>query len=332
MLGEIRSSSLTYNKTLQNNSGKESLYYSENVDTFTQTSVNKDENMALMENLKSMSMEATELNWEVKEELIKLEKLGITCSEPDKILTNKERLEIMKAMQYVMSKIPESARPKRLSVTIKTKDDIKGTAAGRYFPKDKHLEIYVYNTKGEKRPVGKLLSTAAHEYGHAISDAMKPDNPMDFNEPFYALMTDSNGNNLTDRSIELENKARQQGHIPDDPVNEDNIYDRFDPYVSSHKWSKEGIPQEKYARKNPREHFAESFKEYVIRPKAFRYKMNYMEEYIATQGPGSEKYNKEEYDYVSESLSIMKDVYSYFQTQVFEGYEFKGKPKKTKEK
>jgi hypothetical protein len=326
MLGEIKKSGLTYSKPLQNiNFGKENSVFSEDADSFTQTSTGKDENIKLMDNLKSQTLkESTELNWEVKEELVNLEKLGVKCSEPDKILTNKERLQIMKSMQYVMSKIPDNVRPKELSVTIKPRDDIKGTATGRYFPKDKHLEIYVYDNNGVKRSVGKLLSTAAHEYGHSVSDSMKHDNPQDFNDPFYALMSDSQGRNLTDRSIELENKTKLQGHMPDDPINEDTVYDRFDPYVLSHKWETERGTQEKYARKNPREHFAESFKDYIIRPKSFKSKIEQMEEYLETNGTGTEKYNKEEYDYVSESLDIMKNIYGYFKTQVFNGYEFIG--------
>jgi len=328
MLGEIRNPAVGYNKPLQS--------LNQNIKNIKSEGCLEDGDSFCPENVSTTSAGAVhtahvqDLSAEIESQRIKLEKVGISFSDPENTLPEKERLALMERMELTASHVSESRRPK-ISVTIKPRDDIKLLASGRYFPKDKHLEIYVYENNGNKRPIGKLMGTAAHEYGHAISDGMKIDNPMDFDDPFYSLMVDPQGRSLNDRAIALENKVKLQGQIPDDPINEENIYDRFDPYVVSHKWTTEtGQVQEKYSRKNARENFAESFKEYVSRPVVFRNKLKKMEEYLATQGPGTEKYNKNEYEYVKESFSIMEDVYNYFKNQVFDGYEFTTPQKKKK--
>jgi len=87
------------------------------------------------------------------------------------------------------------------------------------------------------------------------------------------------------------------------------IYDKYDPHVHSLNYQdKEGKTQEKYARQDKREYFAETFTTYVMDKGEFKQKMSNMEDYLKTNKPGTD-----EYKYVQESLSIMRDSYSAMQ-------------------
>jgi len=83
------------------------------------------------------------------------------------------------------------------------------------------------------------------------------------------------------------------------------IYDKYDPYVNSLNYKdKTGNGNEKYARMDKQEYFAETFTTYVLERDAFKEKMSQMEDYLKINKPGTD-----EYKYVKESLGIMKDSY-----------------------
>ena len=87
------------------------------------------------------------------------------------------------------------------------------------------------------------------------------------------------------------------------------IYDKYDPHVHSLNYQdKSGNNQEKYARQDKREYFAETFTTYVLDKDEFKQKMSNMEDYLKINKPGTD-----EYKYVKESLSIMRDSYSAMQ-------------------
>jgi len=99
--------------------------------------------------------------------------------------------------------------------------------------------------------------------------------------------------------------------------NSNYIYDKYDPYVASLSYDKDGKHFEKYARASKQEYFAETFKAYAAEPEAFREKMANMEGYLKTHKEGTD-----EYKYVKDSLGIMKDSYNFFKNNVFSGHEF----------
>ena len=99
--------------------------------------------------------------------------------------------------------------------------------------------------------------------------------------------------------------------------NPNYVYDKYDPYVNSLNYNKDGKHLEKYARASKEEYFAETFKTYASNPESFRTKMTQMEDYLKTHKEGTG-----EYGYVKESLGIMKDSYKFFQDKVFNGHEF----------
>jgi hypothetical protein len=87
------------------------------------------------------------------------------------------------------------------------------------------------------------------------------------------------------------------------------IYDKYDPHVHSLNYQdKSGNNQEKYARQDKREYFAETFTTYVMDKDEFKQKMSNMEDYLKINKPGTD-----EYKYVKESLSIMRDSYGTMQ-------------------
>ncbi|MBU0580858.1 MAG: hypothetical protein KKA19_06745, partial [Candidatus Margulisbacteria bacterium] len=126
-------------------------------------------------------------------------------------------------------------------------------------------------------------------------------------------------NNITDRAIALEKEAKAQGHRPDDPGADNTLYDKFDPYVKSHGLTDEkgNITDEKYARYNADEHYAETFNEYVNHPERFKGKIDATGEELKKHKEGTP-----EYKYLKESLDIQQQSYDYFKKNIFGGQEF----------
>jgi len=188
-----------------------------------------------------------------------------------------------------------------------------GDALGIYHNQSDCIEIFKYDPGGKEIPPEKMGRTAVHEYGHAVSDTNEQvENPL-------APMVDSRGKSITERAKELEEKATGEGHRPGSPDEDNPLYDRYDPYVESHPLlDAEGkVAVKKYARENKDEHYAETFQEYVSNPSRFRSKMEEMEEIL-----GNTAKNTPEYEYLRESLDIMKESYNYFKNNIFGGYEF----------
>ncbi|MEQ8170837.1 MAG: hypothetical protein ABRQ38_18255 [Candidatus Eremiobacterota bacterium] len=245
----------------------------------------------------------------------RLAEMGIKFSCPSELMTEQDQLQLMKGLEAVVAKMPEDKRPVNLPLYVKAKDP-NGKAAGRYSPALKDIVIYRFTKTDKPFPVQTMILTSIHEYGHATHDALKPD--LEGESPYPPIL-DSKGRNITVRADTLEADATAKGHDPDNIADDTTgtVWDRCDAYVESHPWMKDGAKAEKYSRKNFKEHFAETFREYIAYPKRFKDKIASMERELQTLPPDSE-----EAKYVSESIDIMKESYNYYKTQIFNGHEF----------
>lgn len=263
----------------------------------------------------------------------KLSELGIKWSDPANLLSAREEVEVMKSLENTASRVPPDKRSNDVPINILQRATVQGALGGItdinavegvYDGRTKHISISRFNDKGEPHSLEYLKDTAVHEYGHSVADVNKPDVNR-FNEA--VTITDSNGKNITDRAVALEENAKKQGHKPDDLTDDrtGTIYDKYDPYVYSEglKDEKGNVTVEKYARTNEDEHYAETFREYANNPERFRGHIKEMEENLQTLPEHSE-----EYKYLKESLDIKRESYNYFKTQIFAGHEF-GRTKST---
>lgn len=101
----------------------------------------------------------------------------------------------------------------------------------------------------------------------------------------------------------MERRCKGKGYDPDNIADDatGTVWDRCDAYVSPITWMKDGAKAEKYSRKNFKEHFAETFREYIAYPRRFKDKIASMEKELKTLAPDSE-----EAKYVSGSIDIME--------------------------
>jgi len=245
----------------------------------------------------------------------RLAEMGIKFSCPSELMTDQDQLQLMKGLEAVVAKMPKEKRPVNLPLSVEAKDP-NGRAAGRYSPMLKDIVIYRFTKTDKPFPVQTMILTSVHEYGHATHDALKPD--VEGESPYPPIL-DSKGRDITVRADTLEADAKAKGHDPDNIADDatGTVWDRCDAYVESHPWMKDGEKAEKYARKNFKEHFAETFREYIAYPQRFKDKIASMEKELKTLAPDSE-----EAKYVSESIDIMKESYNYYKEQIFNGYEF----------
>ena len=95
------------------------------------------------------------------------------------------------------------------------------------------------------------------------------------------------------------------------------VYDKYDPYGPSQTYTEKGRPQEKYARADRHEHYAETFEAYTKDPEEFRNKIRGMEDKLK-----SGELKPEERKYMTESLDILKESYGYFRNKIFNGQQF----------
>ncbi|MEQ8223649.1 MAG: hypothetical protein ABRQ37_15155 [Candidatus Eremiobacterota bacterium] len=245
----------------------------------------------------------------------RLAEMGIKFSCPSNLMTDQDQLQLMKGLEAVVAKMPKEKRPANLPLSVEAKDP-NGRAAGRYSPMLKDIVIYRFTKTDKPFPVQTMILTSVHEYGHATHDALKPD--VEGESPYPPIL-DSKGRDITVRADTLEADATAKGHDPDNIADDatGTVWDRCDAYVESHPWMKDGAKAEKYSRKNFKEHFAETFREYIAYPQRFKDKIASMEKELKTLAPDSE-----EAKYVSESIDIMKESYNYYKEQIFNGYEF----------
>jgi hypothetical protein len=263
-----------------------------------------------------ISPTTTTINPELLSQKNRLAEMGIKFSCPSNLMTDQEQMQLMKGMEAVVAKMPEEKRPVNLPLSVEAKDP-NGKAAGRYSPMLKDIVIYRFTKTDKPFPLQTMILTSVHEYGHATHDELlKPDVP---GGSYYPPILDSKGRDLTVRADTLEGDAKAKGHDPDNIADDaaGTVWDRCDAYVESHPWMKDGAKAEKYSRKNFKEHFAETFREYIAYPQRFKDKIASMEKELKTLAPDSE-----EAKYVSESIDIMKESYNYYKDQIFNGYEF----------
>ena len=155
-----------------------------------------------------------------------------------------------------------------------------------------------------------MKGTLSHEYGHAVADAIVPDENGFIEE---ASVTAHEGTKLYDHIMCLESAVTGAGL-----KKKNSVFTRFDPFVDENMYKSERNREDKYAGKDSSEYYAETFKAYTHHPEAFRNKIIEMETSLKSLKPDTK-----EYVYVQTSLFALKESYNYFKREVFDGYEFK---------
>ena len=263
-------------------------------------------------------------------------KSGINWSNTGNALNNEDMTYMKNTIGNIHSGISPDKAPKNLSIefvknaTIPTYDKKTGkpgkplNVEGVYNVPSNTMKISTYDITGQRKLTrDEIMDTFSHEYGHAVADTNKSDkNGKNINRQ----MIDGKGRDITSRANALEEKARKNGHKPGDLEvrpdgvydSEQTIYDKHDPYVKSYAYQDaSGNIQEKYARLDSDENYAETFKEYTRSPGRFRKEIVEMEGKLKTLTPGTD-----EYKYLNESIDIRKSSYNYFKNNVFQGKEF----------
>ena len=248
----------------------------------------------------------------------KLAEQGINWSDPGNLIKDDEELALMKRLSNVSSNIEPSKRPK-IDVIFKDRSEIEN-CAGLYTPDENKIEMFKNLNKEEETSFSLKESTLIHEYGHAVADKLndRKDGSESDDNSRYMAMYDSKGRSIKTKAESVENFAKQYGHKPDTTAETDNFFDKNDPYVESHMYMNSDGLQEKYARADENEMFAETFTEYAMNPERFRGKMNEMnniKENSASLPSGKSHY-------INRSAEVMNDSYNFMKNNVFNGKEF----------
>ena len=249
------------------------------------------------------------------EEKERLSALGIKWTNNRNTMSISDEMKVMKTLEKAASKVVPGKRTRITAGILEPQGKSNDGDGGGYNYALNSIVIY-QSMSGENFTMDQLKDFILHEYGHAVSDTDRVDEK---GAPVINLMTDSRGEDLTEKAVALEEKAIKEGQNPRDVNDTDSIFDKYDPYVKSHPIiDDEGIiVEEKYARRSASENNAETFAEYVNHPGRFRGKIKAMGEEMSHYEPQTM-----EYSYLSASHEIISGYYDYFKNNIFCGYEF----------